>query len=559
MLPTVRTYEDSRRAFRWHIPEAFNAAADSLDRQCRPGADPDRTALVAPMADGTTAHFSYDALKRLSDLLASAFAARLLEPGARVATLLPHGLEMALTAIAALKTGGVIAAMDTSWSPDTLASAMTAAEPRIIVTDRASLLIARRAAVRLSPAPEILCVATPSDEAEDFWAALYGATPTPVNVATNASAPAFLIFSQGRTGPAKPLLHAHRAVLGHLPALEMVFEDVPRPGDMLWCAAPPSHPMGLISGLFGAWLLGIPVLAMPAPTNGAEAESCFAHIARDGVRLALLTPAAIDGLRHFPEPRAHYSFALRAAACIGGRAPQDADAWSRDTLGLPLGHLYGEAETGPLAATPPHWFLSESETSIGRAIPGTVLDVVDTDGNSVPIGGIGHLAVTQTHPGLCLGFEGPPAAAAAWARRKYVGRWFLTDDIAELDDDGNLTFVAKADDVLPAEEAGFLPDDVERILTTHSMVEAAAVVAMPNLRGDLEVVAAVVPKRGSAGGDAAAEALLAADLLEMAARSLAPYALPKRVVFVAAIPRTNENRVHRARLRELLEKRPLNS
>ncbi|WP_337996960.1 AMP-binding protein [Oleispirillum naphthae] len=559
MLPTVRSYEDSRRAFRWHIPEAFNAAADSLDRQCRPGADPDRTALVAPLADGTTAHFSYGALKRLSDLLAAAFAGRMLEPGACVATLLPQGLEMALSALAALKAGGVVAPMDAAWPPAGLAAAMAAAEPRIIVADRASLAVARRAAARLDPVPAVLCVSSPSDEAEDFWAALYGAPPVPVSASTNAGDPAFLVFSQGRTGPAKAILHAHRAVLGHLPGLEMVFEEIPRGGDMLWCAAEPAHPMGLISGLFGPWILGVPVLAMAAPATGAAAEACFAHIARHGVRLALFTPAAIDGLRRFPEPRAHYSFALRAAACVGGRPPQDADDWCRETLGLPLGRIYGEAETGPIAATHPHWFSGEGDAAIGRAIPGTVLGVVDADGQSVPIGAVGHVAVTQDHPGLCLGYEGQAAAVAQWARRKYVGRWFLTDDIASLDDDGNLSFVAKADDVLPAEQAGFLPDDVERVLAAHRMVEAAAVLALPDAAGNPEVVAAVVAKPGSGRGDAAAEALLAADILAAAAKSLAPYALPKRLIFVAEIPRTNENRVHRARLRGLLEKPSVSS
>ena len=74
--------------------------------------------------------------------------------------------------------------------------------------------------------------------------------------------------------------------------------------------------------------------------------------------------------------------------------------------------------------------------------------------------------------------------------------------------------------------AGFLPDDVERVLERHRTVAAAAILA----EGDGDVVAAVALKPGVPRGDAAAEALLAADILAAAGASLAPYAVPNRVI-----------------------------
>lgn len=553
MLPRAPSYEDCRRAFRWHIPDAFNAATDSLDRQCRPGADPDRTALIARQTDGSTAHFSYRTLKRLSDLLAAAFANLMVEPGTTVATLLPQGAECALTALAALKAGASVAPMDAAWTPAALAAAMAVAKPRVVVADRAAIKAARAATARVHPAPVLLCVGAPLDDAADFWATLYAAPEAVVAVATSANDPAFLVFSQGRTGAPKAIRHAHRAILGHLPAVEMVFDEIPRPGDLIWCAARPSHPMGLITGLFAPWLLGIPVLAMGAPETPAAAEDRIARIARHGVRLALLTPGAIQALRQFPEPRAHYSFALRAVACLGGRAPDGADDWCREDLGLALGRLYGETETGPVAASAPQWFATDAAEGLGRAVPGVTLAAVDPDGRPVAMDGMGHLAVLRDYPGLCLGAEGSPSAVARWARRKYVGKWFVTDDLARIDEDADVAFVAKADDILPHAESGFLPDDIERVLVRHRMVADAAVLALENAEGETEVVGVVVAKADVPGGDAAAEALLAAAILEEAAASLAPFAMPRRIAFVDAIPRTDEGRVHRARLREMLE------
>ena len=138
------------------------------------------------------------------------------------------------------------------------------------------------------------------------------------------------------------------------------------------------------------------------------------------------------------------------------------------------------------------------------------------------------------------------------ARRKYVGKWFLTDDVVRIDENADVRFVAKTGDILPHAESGFLPDDIERVLASHRMVADAAVLAMENAEGDTEVVAAVVAKAGVPGGDAAAEALLSADILDRARESLAPFAVPKRIVFVEAVPRTDEGRIHRARLRAAL-------
>lgn len=112
MIAGHQSYEEQRRSFRWHIPEHFNAATDSIDRQCRPGADPDRTALIVPNDGSSASHFSYGELKRLSDLLASAFVSMLVEPGTVVATLLPAGLESCLTTLGCLKAGGIISHID---------------------------------------------------------------------------------------------------------------------------------------------------------------------------------------------------------------------------------------------------------------------------------------------------------------------------------------------------------------------------------------------------------------------------------------------------------------
>ena len=87
--------------------------------------------------------------------------------------------------------------------------------------------------------------------------------------------------------------------------------------------------------------------------------------------------------------------------------------------------IYGETETGPVAASHAAWYDSAGQDALGRAVPGVTLAVVDADGDPISSGGVGRLAVAREHPGLCLGCVDSHQALARWAREKYVGRWLV--------------------------------------------------------------------------------------------------------------------------------------
>ncbi len=546
------SFEDRRRAFRWHIPDIFNAATDSIDRQCRPGADPDRTALIVPTHDGKSEYYSYSELKRLSDALASALVGLMIEPGTTVCSLLPAGLEACLATLGTLKAGGVIAHIDRNSNAAAQIRMAQLAEPRVLIATPEVLSRARMIAAACTPSPTVICVNSPHADIPDFWQVLNTARQANIHVQTKADDPAVIVFSTGRTGLPKAIVHPHRSVLGHLPAVEMVFESLPQTGDVLWSATAPSHPSGVLTAMLGAWVVGIPILAMEPPTTTAEADACFAEISRHGVRLILMTPRALQTFSAYPDPGSQFNFLLRGIACIGGRPPIGAEHWCKSALDLHLETLYGEAETGPIAATHPFWFPKAGITDIGRAAPGNNINILDRDGQSIPLNGLGHIAVPQSYPGLCLNALGSIRDTSHWARRKYVRSWFLTDDMAQVDEDNRLTFVAKTDDIIPYGNSGFLPDDVELVLEKHHMVTKAAVTYSQAGTAPLEVIAIIQPSETHILGDKAAETMLARDIMAQAATAVAPYALPSSVVFVNDIPTTDEDRIHRAAVRDHL-------
>lgn len=553
MLSASRSYEEARRSFVWRIPARINAAVEAIDRHCGAAADADRTILAAPGADGRMAHASFRTLKRDSDRLAGALAALMVEPGSRVATVLPLGFPAALTALATLKAGGVVAPMAESWPDGILAAAIAEAAPRVVVTGTRRLAAVKAATAALEQPAAVLAVGTGEDGAADFQSLLDGAPERPLRVETGADDPAFLVFSQGRTGPMKGIVHAHRALLAARTALEMVFEDCPQTGDRLWCGLSPGHPFGLILGLFAPWALGIPVVATGGEGR-AGAEEAFAAFAEEGVRRILVSPAGAAMLMRRPTPRLADRLPVRSAAVAGGRLPEAAERWWVKTFGFRPGRLYGEAETGAVAATRPAWFADSGFPALGRAVPGVGLDVVNREGEVLAPGTPGHLAVRLPFPGLFLDYARRDSLTRGAAAQKFAGSRFLTGDLAVADDTGDLTFVAKADDVLPDVRAGFLPDAAEASLSAHPLVRSAALVALPDAAGRPEIVACVVPARGMRPGDAKAEAQAAAEILAHAARTLAPVARPRRIVFVAEIPMTDEGRPHRAAIRERIEK-----
>ena len=194
--------------------------------------------------------------------------------------------------------------------------------------------------------------------------------------------------------------------------------------------------------------------------------------------------------------------------------------------GLTIYDGYGQAETNIVVA---HLADGASQPgSLGRALPGHHVAIIDDQGNELPAGIEGDLAVRGRPPTLFAGYwELPEETKSA-----FLGDWYLTGDVAHVDEEGFFTFLGRAEDVITSSGGTFGPFDVERVLTGHPAIAAAAVVGIRDLqRGGHFVRAFVVPKAGAEGSEQ-----LEAELRQYAAQTLPDPQVPREIVFVDELP-----------------------
>jgi acetyl-CoA synthetase len=225
---------------------------------------------------------------------------------------------------------------------------------------------------------------------------------------------------------------------------------------------------------------------------------------------------------------------LRVASSVGGALPAAAVEWARQSLGIELHNQYGQAELG-LAVINHHVPALQNPAlpgSIGRAMPGLQVVVVDDSGQQVSAGIEGELAIdTEKSPLFWFkGYHRDPAGTAQ--RFRHGPRFYLTGDLARIDADGNVHYLGLINDAIKS--AGYLigPVEIERILVSHPAVADAMVVGRPDkLLGEVAKAFLVLKP----GEDPFPN--LARDIAEYVTARVTGYSYPPEIEFVATLPR----------------------
>ena len=220
--------------------------------------------------------------------------------------------------------------------------------------------------------------------------------------------------------------------------------------------------------------------------------------------------------------------------------------WAKAELGVTINEMFGQTEMNYIVGNS-HTLWPAKPGSMGRPYPGHRIAVIDDEGNELPIGEPGDIAVHRTAPDgtpdpvFFIEYFGNPEGT----RNKYTGDWCRTGDVATRDEDGYLWYQGRADDVFKVAGYRIGPSEIENCLVKHPAVANAAVVPAPDeTRGNV-VKAFIVLAPGSA-----ASAELVEELQVHVRRFLAPYEVPRIVEFIDALPMTTTGKVQRRRLRE---------
>jgi fatty-acyl-CoA synthase len=199
-------------------------------------------------------------------------------------------------------------------------------------------------------------------------------------------------------------------------------------------------------------------------------------------------------------------------------------------------NLYGQSEIGPLATVLRPEEHDARPASAGRPVFNVETRIVDPDLNDVPPGVAGE--IVHRSPQLLIGYWDKPAETA----EAFAGGWFHSGDVGTRDEAGYITVTDRIKDVINTGGVVVSSREVEDALFNHPAVSEAAVVSLPHPKW-VEAVAAIVVLREGASAD---EALL----IDHARAQLAPFKVPKRIFFTAAIPRNSAGKILKRVLRD---------
>jgi len=519
-----------RAAFAWPQLTRFNLAEALCDRWAR--AEPDRRALIYLRPDGEERHYSYIQLARASARFANALAGHGLKRGDRVALLLPQTPEAVLTHLAAYRLGAVVVPLFTLFGADGLQYRLADSGARMVVTDGANLHKILGLRESLPDLKAIFSIDSREGGAHGFWQELGKAADACSTADTSSDDPAFISYTSGTTGPPKGALHAHRVLLGHLPGVETHHNFLPQKGDCLWTPADWAWMGGLTNVMMPALYHGVPLVAHRMAKF--DPEAAFALMARLGVRNTFLPPTALKLMRGVATPP---KLSLRSVASGGEALGAGLLDWGQGVFGTTINEFYGQTECN-LVLGNSHTVFPPRPGSTGRAVPGCDVAIIDHEGQPVPTGTHGEIAVRRGPLQMFLGYWNQPERTAA----KFVGNWMRTGDEGRIDEDGYVFFESRSDDVITSSGYRIGPSEIEDCLTGHPDVEMAGVVGIPDaLR--TEVVKAFVVARRNAGDE------LAAQLIARVRERLSPHVAPRSIEFIDSLPMTATGKIMRRELK----------
>ena len=521
-----------RQNFRWDLPARYNISSSCCSAWAAHA--PDRLALTHLTEDGGEQHWTYGMLERAANGLANALAARGLQRGDRLAILLQQGPEVLICHFAAYKLGAIALPLFTLFGEEALRYRLTDSGSKIVVTDGANLPKIIGLGGDLPDLQQIYSIDPASAPVHDFHAEIAKAADVFKPVATTVDDPALLIYTSGTTGPPKGVLHAHRVLLGHLPAIELHHEFFPQKADRGWTPADWAWIGGLLNMAMPCLHFGVPLISRRM--RKFDPDEAYHLMAHHRLRNLFMPPTALKLMQQAKVPE---GVNLRSVSSGGESLGAPLLEWAQGALGCHINEIYGQTECN-LVVSSQGGGGHQVAGAMGRAVPGHEVAVLGADGQPLAAGEMGEIAVRAPDPVMFLRYWNKPEATAA----KFSGDWMRTGDLGVCDGAGYFTFASRDDDVITSAGYRIGPSEIENCLGGHPDVVMAAVIGVPDaLR--TEVVKGFVVLREGAEWEG-----LEAALIARVREKVSPHVAPRMIEPIERLPMTTTGKIMRRELRK---------
>ena len=535
----MQDYAETYRDFKLDVPEHFNFAFDVVDKWAE---DRTKLALISldPAGENAQHHTFWD-LKVQSNRFANVLKGLGVGKGTRTFVMLPRIPQWYVAMLGLMKVGAVPMPATTLCTPGDIEYRVNEAEATLAITDLENSDKVAEAAGNCPSLAHLLLVGDERKGWISYDEQMGQASTTLENVEpTRSDDPLLIYFTSGTVGYPKMVLHTHASYgLAHVITAKF-WQDL-KDTDLQWTLSDTGWAKAAYGKLFGQWTQGAAVLQHDAKGRFDPALT-LKIVERYGVTCFCAPPTAYRML--VLEDLAKYDLgSLRH--CTGAGEPLNPEVMKvwEDGTGLTIYDGYGQTETVLLVGN--FRCLPVRPGSMGKPSPGFTVAIVDEDGEELPYGQEGQIAVKvkpERPVGLLREYWKYPEGMEA----SFFGDWYLTGDKAYKDEDGYFWFVGRADDVIISAGYRIGPFEVESALIEHPAVAESAVVASPDpVRGDV-VKAFVILTPGYVPSDE-----LVVSIQDHVRQSTAPYKYPRVVEFVTELPKTISGKIRRVELRAL--------
>src|SRR3982751_6253810 len=383
-------YDELHRSYRWTVPERYNIPQACCGQWA---AERGRCALYWEDESGATATHTFWDIQVAANRLSNALASLGVKRGDRVALTLPQRPEMAIAYMAIFQMGAIALPLSHLFGPDALEYRMNHAEASVAIVEPTTIANLFAIKERLTHLRQVIGVAGAREAGVQPWERLLEKASTRfAAVETKADDPAIIIYTSGTTGAPKGALEAHRLLIGNLSGFVHSHDFFPQPGDIFWSPADWAWAGGLFDALLPTWAFGLPILGY---RGKFDAEKAYYLLEKYAIRNSFLFPTAIKlMMKAVCEPRKRFVLNLRSVMSAGESVGVTVIEWAREHLGMTINEMFGQTEINYVVGNcQAAWPVKPG--SIGRAYPGHRVSVIDENGEELPMGTLGEIAIKR--------------------------------------------------------------------------------------------------------------------------------------------------------------------
>jgi len=528
-----------------HLDDRLNAYMACCGRHVRDGRG-DNLALVHEDTAGNVTRMTFAELDKASAQVANLLTSYGVQVGDQVATMLPRTPELLTIVLATWRIGAVYQPLFTAFGYDSIKYRMDKANTKVVFTniDNRSKFedLAEQTKMVMVGSKNNAQADSESKWADDNYAQMMATQPQTLEaVLLNEDAPFLQMFTSGTVGKSKGVSVPLSALSAFY--LYMRYAIDLRADDNYWNMADPGWAYGLYYAITGPLLMGVTTYFNEA---GFDAANTRDFMVRHKITNLASSPTAFrmmksSGVFEEAHNTANGKLSLRCANSAGETLNTEVVNWVETYLNCQVKDQYGQTETG-MTCCAHHALAHECPTgSMGMALPGHTLVVLDDDMQVLPDGEQGQLAVVVSQSPAFY-FRG-----YSWNEKDaFVDDYYLTGDVVERHSDGSYWFSGRDDDIIITAGYRVGPTDVENTVLEHEAVAESAAVGVPDEVRGHTIKSYVVLKDGIEGTDE-----IAKEIQNLVRRRLSTHAYPREVEFVAELPKTPSGKIQRFLLRSL--------